>query len=163
MSSSAALKKFFTAGRPLVEQQIAVTRSLNLMFMDAWKSGQLDSAWTEFRAERSDLWLTYYIRARGTGDIKIGKSNHVRQRMISLWTGASRGLDLIACYPASVNHEAEIKEEFSSLRLCGEWYRAGGELLTHLQLIGCDVDVFSDEPLSAFPSRSFQHFMRGLQ
>lgn len=150
MSTSRDLKDIFAAGRPLVECWLDVTRQLNLMFMRAWRSGDLDATWSEYRKTAPDLWLTYYIRARGMGDIKIGKSNHLRSRFLALFTGASRGLDLVACYPSSKYHEAELKEEFASLRLTGEWFRPGNELLTHLSLIGADVDGFTNSTPAHF-------------
>lgn len=157
--SSDALKQIFTAARPLVEQWIDTTRNLNLLFMRAWRAGEIDEAWAEFRKECPDLWLTYYIRARGLGDIKIGKSNQVRARVRSLFSCASRGIDLIACYPAPCAHEGELKEEFANLRLCGEWFRPGDELLTHLSLIGCDVEAFSN----VVPAHYFRRFPERLQ
>lgn len=144
-STSSALRDVFTVGRPLVEQWAEKTRALNVLFMGAWCAGNFDDAWAEYRKTSPDLWLTYYIRARGMGDIKIGKSNHLGVRFKSLLTGASRGLDLISCYPSTLHHEGELKDEFAHLRLCGEWFRPGRELLTHLELIGCDINAFTNE------------------
>lgn len=144
MSHLQALKEIFTAARPLVERWLDVTKELNILFMTAWRDGYLDEFWSEFPKDSPKLYLTYYIRARGMGDIKIGKSNHVKDRVKSLWTMSSRGVDLIACYPSLVDHEVEVQSEFKHLRLCGEWFRAGPELLTHLSLIGVDVDGFTN-------------------
>lgn len=154
MPVTAKLLRDITAeARPAFEAYIASTRAVNLLFMDAWRGGYLDELWAEFREEFPDQYLTYFIRARGMGDIKIGKSNQVRARVKSLWTGASRGLDLLACYPASVDHEGELKEEFAHLRLCGEWFRPGPELLTHLSLVGCDVSAFTNVVPASFHRR----------
>lgn len=139
-----ALREIFIAGRPLVDLWADTTRELNMLFMAAWREEKLDEIWAEYRKTAPDLWLTYYIRARGMGDIKIGKSNQVRVRLKTLYTGASRGLDLIACYPSTIKHECELKDEFEHLRLCGEWFRPGPELITHLKLIGCDVYGFTN-------------------
>ncbi len=143
-NSSAILRQIFDEARPLVEQWADVTRKLNLLFMSAWRAGCLDDAWEQYRATTPDLWLTYYVRARGMGDIKIGKSNHIRDRVQTFFTASSRGVDLIACYPAHREHEGELKDEFARLRLCGEWFRPGEELLTHLRLIGCDPSAFTN-------------------
>lgn len=157
--TASILRQIAKEARPLIERWLDVTRTLNLMFMDAWRTGQIDEAWADFRKDNPRLYLTYFIRARGLGDIKIGKSNQVRQRVRSLWGASPRGLDLIACYPSNKAHEGELKEEFAHLRLCGEWFRAGGELLTHLRLIGCDVDAFSD----VVPAHYFRQFPERLQ
>lgn len=130
--------------RILIDRQMSGYRELNRMFMEVWRTGKIDEVWAEYRRSDTRSYLTYFIRARGMGDIKIGKSNHVRTRVRSLFTAASRGLDLVACYPAPIEHETELHSEFDHLRLCGEWFRPGAELLTHLELVGCDVDAFTN-------------------
>lgn len=120
------------------------TRTVNLHMMKAWRAGLLDEAWAELRSEYPTQYLTYFVRARGMGDIKIGKSNQVAVRVKTLWTGAARGVDLLACYPADITHETELHREFEHLRLCGEWFRPGAELITHLDLIGCDTREFTN-------------------
>jgi hypothetical protein len=140
---------------PAMRAWIASTKATNLLFMKAWEGGYLDDLWSEYRKDFPELYLTYFIRARGMGDIKIGKSNQVGARFKSLYTGASRGLDLLACYPATVDHEGELKDEFEHLRLCGEWFRPGHELLTHLSLIGCDLDAFTNVVPAHFHRQTF--------
>lgn len=159
MLTSEALKKIVAEARPLIEQQMQTYSSLNHIFMSAWRAGVLDDAWADYRKSRTDIWLTYFIRARGMGDIKIGKSNQVRARLRALFTGASRGLDLVACYPAPISHEKELHQEFDHLRLCGEWFRPGRELLAHLRLVGCDVDAFTN----AVPAHFFRQFPERMQ
>ena len=78
---------------------------------------------------------------------------------VALITGASRGLDLVACYPAPIEHEKELHDEFEHLRLCGEWFRPGKELLTHLRLIGCDVDAFTN----VVPAHFYRQFPERMQ
>lgn len=146
--------------RTLIRRQIETTRALNLLFMDAWRTGRIDEIWSAARKELPEgLYLTYYIRARGMGDIKIGKSNQVKVRLQTLFTGASRGVDLIACYPATRQHEKELHEEFEHLRLCGEWFRPGPELLTHLELIGCNTAAFSN----VVPAHFYRHTPEKMQ
>lgn len=151
-ATSTALKQIYGAARPLIAEWCNNTAELNALFMGAWKRGTIDQEWGDYRKSHPGLYLTYFIRARGIGDIKIGKSNQVRARFKTLFTGASRGLDILACYPAAASHEKELKDEFEHLRLCGEWFRPGVELLTHLQLIGVNTSNFTD----TVPA----HFMR---
>lgn len=156
MSTSGALKDIWTEARPYIERYMATLRELNVMFMQAWRDGCLDDVWAEYRKSDDRCYLTYFIRARGMGDIKIGKSNQVGARLRNLWTGASRGLDLVACYPAPIGHETELHSEFERFRLCGEWFRPGRELLTHLRLVGCDVSGFTNSVPAHF-YRRFPH------
>jgi hypothetical protein len=159
MLSSLALKKIVTEARPIIERQLGSYRALNSIFMAAWRGGYLDELWAESRRDDHRCWLTYFIRVRGMGDIKIGKSNQVRVRLRSLFTAASRGLDLVACYPAPIEHEKELHAEFERLRLCGEWFRPGAELLTHLRLVGCNVDAFTN----AVPAHFYRQFPERMQ
>ena len=131
-------------GLPLLRAWVDATRALNTTFITAWNGGYLDALWDQMRVEYPTLWLTYFVRLRGTGDVKIGKSNHVGQRVDSLYTAASRGLDLIACYPAPKVHELELHRDFDRYRLNGEWFRAGGNIVAFLSLIGVDLQSFSD-------------------
>ena len=139
------LKEVFEDFRAAYAKWIDSTKEANLCLMQAWKAGYIDELWAELRADFPGCYLTYFIRARGLGDIKIGKSKQVKVRLRGLYTAASRGLDLVACYPAPGNHEKELKDEFAHLRLCGEWYRAKDDLLDHLRLIGCDPSTFTNE------------------
>jgi hypothetical protein len=138
----ALLRQIHTEARPYVEQWLGITRDLNAGCMILWRRGELDGMLDDLG---SDLWFTYYIRARGMGDIKIGKTRHIGARFKAIFQYTPRGADLIACYPSSGAHEQELKEEFAHLRLRGEWFSPGDELLTHLKLIGCDTSKFSDE------------------
>lgn len=156
MSTLDALREIWTEARPAMAAWLNSTRDINLLLMRAWRDGLLDQAWNELRAEYPGQYLTYFVRARGMGDIKIGKSNQVTVRVKALWSAAARGVDLVACYPADVTHETELHREFEHLRLCGEWFRPGAELMTHLQLIGCDTGAFTNAVPAHFHSR-FPH------
>lgn len=160
MISSEILKQVVAEARPVLERQYADRRILNNIFMRAWREGALDEVWSEYRRhDDNGLWLTYFIRARGMGDIKIGKSNQVRTRVRTLFSCASRGVDLVACYPALISHEKELHSDFQHLRLCGEWFRPGDELLGHLKMIGCDVASFSN----VVPASFYHRFPERLQ
>lgn len=143
---------------PLMREWVAVTRKLNTIYMDAWRQGFLDDLWQMAKEEHPDLWLIYFIRARGMGDIKIGKTNHVRQRVRNLFSCCSRGVDLIACHPITIDHETELHRDFEHLRLCGEWFRPGGELLRHLRLIGVDPSTFTN----VVPAHHFRRYPEKL-
>jgi hypothetical protein len=158
MFSSEALKAVYADALPVFRRYMSTLRELNVMFMSAWRNGTLDQEWAEFQASNPGYYLVYFVRARGMGDIKIGKSNHVGTRVKSLWTGASRALDLVACYPSDITHEIELHREFEHLRLCGEWFRPGDELLTHLELVGCDIRAFSN----AVPAHFYRRFPERL-
>lgn len=157
MSTLDALRDIF----PAIRQQMSTLRELNRIFMSAWRDGVLDETWAALRADYPSQYLTYFVRARGMGDIKIGKSNQVGVRVKTLWTAASRGVDLLACYPADITHEVELHREFEHLRLCGEWFRPGAELITHLELVGCDPREFTNVVPAHFYSRYPHRLLMG--
>lgn len=158
MTLASDLRNIVAAARPTVEEWIDKTRVLNTTFMEAWRGAYLDDLWDEFRQDRDDLYLHYYVRARGLGDVKIGKTNHIGTRVRTMFTYASRGVDLVACYPAPGSHEGELKDEFAAYRLCGEWFRPGPALMTHLELIGVDPSKFSD----VVPAHFYRQFPERL-
>jgi len=152
-TSTAENLRLLHGARDAIRAWVDSTRTANLQMMKAWRAGLLDELWNELRAEYPTQYLTYFVRARGMGDIKIGKSNQVAVRVRTLWTAAARGVDLVACYPADVTHETELHREFEHLRLCGEWFRPGAELMTHLQVIGCDTGAFTNAVPAHFHGR----------
>lgn len=160
MTDKAALREqICREALPVMREWMEATRKLNQTFMDAWRGAYIDELWQVFREHHPDLWLVYFIRARGMGDIKIGKSNQVRVRVKNLFSCCSRGVDLIACYPAEIEHETELHRDFERHRLCGEWFQPGAELLTHLRLVGADPSTFSD----VVPAHHFRRYPERLQ
>lgn len=142
--------------RAVIDRQIDSRRTLNTLFMRAWGLGALDQLWRSLRDEfgRDKLHcLQYFIRARYTGDIKLGRTNAIEGRFSGLLSALPRGADLIACYPARLEHELELKREFQEYSIRGEWFYARGDLIRYLRLLGVDPDSFTDEP--------FPHFVRG--
>lgn len=147
------------AALPVMREWAETARKLNLMFMEAWRAGVLDDLWRLIEEQHPDMWLLYFIRARGMGDIKIGKTKHITTRVKSLFSNCSRGIDLIACYPISIEQETEAHRDFERYRLCGEWFQPGDDILTHLHLIGVDPSKFSN----VVPAHHFRRYPEKLQ
>lgn len=145
MTTAARLREIAQDMRPVLERMLDTTAELNRVFLDAWGRDGLDAEWASFRVEYPSLYLHYFIRARGTGDIKIGKTNHIGGRFKSLMTGASRGIDILALYPAPREHEQELHADFAEYRLNGEWFIGHSKILSYLRMIGSDVDALSNE------------------
>lgn len=74
----------------------------------------------------------YYIERAGDGFIKIGYSVHPKSRMESLGTRVNR-LTLLATEPGGRAVESLRHEQFSSLRVQGEWFRPAPVLLRHIK------------------------------
>jgi hypothetical protein len=148
-ASPVTIGELVREGLPLFQRQMQLRRGLNLLFMRAWRAGSLQPTWETFRAHRPMLYLHYFVRARGLGDIKIGKSNDIFRRFRFIHGCCSRGADLVACYPAGIEHETELFADFAASRLCGEWFRCDPDLADYLSAIGSDAGCFPDSPPQA--------------
>lgn len=83
-------------------------------------------------AER-DGSQVYFARA---GDrIKIGWSRRVGARIAQLQTGSPEPVTLAATTTGGRAQERKLHERFAHLRVAGEWFQAGQELLDHIRSI----------------------------
>ena len=70
----------------------------------------------------------YFIRA-GQGAIKIGIARDPRKRLLELQVGTSDELRILHTIPGTEDTERALHERFAHLRLRGEWFRAGFDLV----------------------------------
>ena len=143
MSVADNLRKIREAAHPIVERQINTLWCVNLICMTAFRHGFIDELWNSHRQSRPNWRLYYFIRSRGLGDIKIGRTNNLIRRFDHLRHAMSRGADLIACYPGDPGHEAELHADFKRHRLNGEWFAPHEDLLDYLRMIGGDVNLIN--------------------
>ena len=69
--------------------------------------------------------FVYFIRAEGTGSIKIGFStNHPSIRLKELQTGSPSKLELLTFYEGSEKDEKKLHHEFAEDRGIGEWFES---------------------------------------
>lgn len=66
----------------------------------------------------------YFIRAKSTGNIKVGWSSNVARRLQQLRTGHAEELELLASFNASMIQERQLHEVMAEVspRLRGEWF-----------------------------------------
>ena len=73
--------------------------------------------------------FVYFIRAEGTGSIKIGFStNHPSIRLKELQTGSPSKLELLTFYEGSQKDEKKLHHEFAEDRGNGEWFEESPRL-----------------------------------
>jgi predicted DNA-binding transcriptional regulator AlpA len=71
----------------------------------------------------------YCIAEEGTGLVKIGVTQHLKQRIGQLQTGSPRKLHLVAAFPGSFAEEAALRYAWGHLHQHGEWHRdEGGQI-----------------------------------
>lgn len=77
--------------------------------------------------------FVYILRMKSpVGEIKIGTSRDVRNRVNSLQTGCPYNLEILATRPGGVREEAELHRRFRHARLRGEWYLPDSGLLEYV-------------------------------
>ena len=72
-------------------------------------------------------WVTYFIQPENGGLIKIGKAKNLKDRLAMLQTGSAAPLVCLGYLEG--DRESEMHRRFARLRLFGEWFRPGQELV----------------------------------
>lgn len=76
----------------------------------------------------------YFMRAGGSGPVKIGIAADVRRRIQGMRTGSPEELSLLAVFAGGAKLEADLHARFAGARLRGEWFRPIPEILEHAKL-----------------------------
>jgi hypothetical protein len=81
----------------------------------------------------SALSFVYFIQVGDCGAIKIGRSRSPQARMQTLQTANPETLRLRGVIPGGVELEQHMHERFAHLRISGEWFAPGGDLVACMQ------------------------------
>lgn len=76
--------------------------------------------------------FVYFIRAGKRGPIKIGWAVDPDRRLAALQTATADTLRIIAVERAERTREGHLHHRFTKLRLSGEWFAPGPELLSYI-------------------------------
>lgn len=79
-----------------------------------------------------DLGWVYYVRAEGTGLIKIGFARDVARRLHNLRAASASRLSVVHTVPGRLADERAAHVRFARLRSHREWFREEGELAAFL-------------------------------
>lgn len=77
----------------------------------------------------------YFVQQGNSGAIKIGCSKNPNQRLEHLQTAHSEPLRLLTCAPGTQQQERALHDRFAHLRVSGEWFRPGDDLLAYIRLV----------------------------
>lgn len=77
----------------------------------------------------------YFIQQGEMGFVKIGYSKNPAHRIMILQTAHGERLSMRACAPGGKEQERALHARFASLRVVGEWFRPGDELLAYIQTV----------------------------
>lgn len=78
----------------------------------------------------------YFIQPDGERVVKIGQAKNVFSRLYSLQTAHHRRLVLLAVLDGSDKEgEVELHRRFAKLRIRGEWFKLGAELMRFIETL----------------------------
>jgi len=79
--------------------------------------------------------VIYFIEVerKKNSPIKIGWTDKLQQRLISLQTASPEHLSIVATMLGGLAKEAELHARFSELRIRGEWFRPDKELVEFIK------------------------------
>lgn len=87
---------------------------------------------------KSDKWdlgenqIIYFIQAGEDGAIKIGLTSNILTRIISFRTHQEKALFIRRLVPGNLMREREIAQKFDHLRIRGEWFSPGPDLVEYI-------------------------------
>jgi hypothetical protein len=77
----------------------------------------------------------YFVRCTETNLVKIGFAKDPFKRFSKIQSDSPAILELLAIEPGEKSREAEIHEQFASLRRRGEWFECGAAILNHVKAL----------------------------
>lgn len=77
--------------------------------------------------------MIYFIQDSRDSRIKIGVSRNPWERLAALTVGASGSLELLAVMDGDRNVERGLHKRFSDMRIAGEWFRPGADILAIIE------------------------------
>lgn len=77
----------------------------------------------------------YFVQQGDSGAIKIGCSKDPTKRLATLQCGHSEHLRMLTCAPGTQQQERALHDRFAHLRVSGEWFRPGDDLLAYIRLV----------------------------
>jgi len=94
------------------------------------KTDDASQVWTKTNGAK-----VYFITDDATGLIKIGRAMDVEQRLKGLQTGAPGQLRVLADMDGGAAGEADMHRRFAHLRVRGEWFSPGDDLLQFIEAL----------------------------
>lgn len=71
----------------------------------------------------------YFIKESAMGSIKIGKSYDVRKRLKAIQACLPQTIEILGVIDGGIAKERQLQKQFIHLKIHGEWFMPGKELL----------------------------------
>lgn len=78
------------------------------------------------------MGFVYFIQIGKSGDIKIGYSNNIKDRMYTIQTSIPEKIRLLGYIKGDRCKEKEIHELFKDFKIKGEWFKCNKILIDYL-------------------------------
>jgi Meiotically up-regulated gene 113 len=75
----------------------------------------------------------YFLQEGDRGPIKIGVTSSISARIALLQTANPHRLRLLGVCEGSIEKEAALHQQFKHLRIRGEWFKPGKDLVTFIR------------------------------
>ena len=95
--------------------------------------GQQDSAPTSAESPKTSSWGGFVYFVTDGVAIKIGHASSPRSRLCELQVSHHVTLSLLHDMPGKLEDEYRIQQRFNHLRIRGEWFRPGQDLLEYIE------------------------------
>jgi hypothetical protein len=92
--------------------------------------------------------VIYFIRCPKTSQIKIGTTLGLARRLGQLARDRKTTLEVLAVMPGDQSREADLHHQFGHLRMEGEWFDPGMDLLDFIRDHGRPWDGTTDESVA---------------
>jgi hypothetical protein len=79
----------------------------------------------------------YFCRCEATGAVKIGRTRHLRRRILEISSMTPHGLRSVQFCVGGHILEKQLHGEFAADRLSGEWFNASPDLDGRIAALGC--------------------------
>lgn len=85
--------------------------------------------------------MIYFLRAKDSGNIKIGYSTNPEQRKAGLQSAHYEELEFVGLMDGTIDDETVIKRRFAKHKIRGEWYSPHQEILDFIATNANRTDV----------------------
>ena len=104
--------------------------------VDALMGRQSEAYLLQGRPERGPgIAGVYFLQSQTLGLVKIGSANNVARRLDQLRTACPDELRLIAVINGDVEAERQLHKKFARLRVRGEWFHPGEDLMRYIDSV----------------------------
>lgn len=109
------------------------SKQMQVLKRTEFVQGQMPPVVKVFISVREPDALVYFIKNEDNGHIKIGHSIDPEKRLLDLQVSNSARLSIISTRDGGEPMEKHLHQKFAHLKIRGEWFTPGDDLLAYIQ------------------------------